>query len=76
MQIFIKTINASTILLNVEPSLTVSELKQLVSDREGLPMGNQRLRFGCKFLDNNEVALTDYDIDEMSTILLDVGKCV
>jgi hypothetical protein len=37
MQIFVKTLTGKTILLGVDPSASVEELKEKIADREGIP---------------------------------------
>ena len=68
MQIFVKTLTGKTIVLNVEPSETVEDIKNLIQKEEGVPKEQQRL-ISYKELMNNKT-LSEYNITNLSTIYL------
>ena len=68
MQIFIKYIKKYE--LNVEPTITIYDLKSLIKDHIGMPILRQRLIFRDKSLDDSSATLNDYSIEEDTTIHL------
>lgn len=69
MQIFVKTSTGFTIQLEVDPSDTVSKVKQKIKNGKGIPVIRQHLYFKGKQL-NNDKALSHYGIKSESTLHL------
>lgn len=69
IQVFVKTLTGLTIAFDVAPSDTVRTLKQKISDRQGVPVSQQRLIFSAKQLADDKT-MSDYGITDSSTIHL------
>jgi len=69
MQIFVKTLTGKHITLEVEPTDRIEDIKQLIYEREGIPVVFQRLIFAGKILEDGNT-LQDYSIQKDSTIHL------
>ena len=69
MQIFVKTLTGKTITLEVEPSASIYNVKQLIQSREGIPPDQQKLTFNSTELEDGKT-LEYYSIQKESILHL------
>ena len=69
MQIFIKTLQGKSITFDVNESMSIVELKNIIAQKEGIPVDQQRLVFHGKQLEDNNT-LKDYEIQNEDNIHL------
>ncbi|KAG1471853.1 hypothetical protein G6F56_001887 [Rhizopus delemar] len=68
MQVFVKSLEGNTLTLDVSSSTTVSSVKSLIEEREGLPVNSQCLSYAGKPLIEGELGL--YGIANNNTLTL------
>ncbi|KAL2022664.1 hypothetical protein VTK56DRAFT_4745 [Thermocarpiscus australiensis] len=69
MLIKVRTLTGKEIELNVEGSDTVSKIKELVEEKEGIPPAQQRLIYGGKQMVDDKTA-GDYNLEGGATLHL------
>lgn len=67
MQIFVKTVTGRTIVFDIEGSETVNDLKEMIFEKDGIPVKSQRLLHQGKQLDSNRT-LVESGVERESTI--------
>ena len=68
-QIMVKSITGKTRTIPIQPSTTIKEMKEMIYEKEGININEQRLIFAGKSLEDDRTA-ADYNINNGSTIHL------
>ena len=61
MQLFVRLFSGKTIVLDVEETYTIFQIKELIYDREMFPVNLQRLMHGGKYLEDSKT-LKEYNM--------------
>lgn len=74
MQIFVKTLTGKRLVLEVEPSDTIANVKSKIEEKEGVPPNQQRLTHRGKDLEDGQT-LSDYNVqnDPLLSLSLPTG---
>ena len=67
MKIYVKTMAGKTILLEVEPSDSIENIKAMIQEKEGFPLDKQTLLFAGRLLEDGHI-LSNYNVKKESTL--------
>ena len=71
MQLFVVRTNGKTMLMNIDMSITGSELKTKIRDIDGIPEHMQFITFNGRGIDNNK-SLTESGIQNHDTVRVSI----
>lgn len=75
-QVFVKTTTGKTFTVRVLSTTTVSELKQKIKDKEGVPVDQQRVLFrGTELNDNYDMKKYNISVDAMVHLVVRLRGC-
>uniref|UniRef100_A0AC34FGD5 Ubiquitin-like domain-containing protein n=1 Tax=Panagrolaimus sp. ES5 TaxID=591445 RepID=A0AC34FGD5_9BILA len=66
--VFLRTLSGQTAVLSGSPASTVAEIKATIERLEGIAAEDQRILFGGKQLDDDDLTLADFGVEELSTL--------
>ncbi|KAF2743892.1 ubiquitin [Sporormia fimetaria CBS 119925] len=69
MQIKVRTLTGKEIELDIEEDYKVSQIKEKVEEKEGIPPAQQRLIYGGKQMNDDKMA-SEYDLQGGATLHL------
>ena len=75
MKIYVKTLTGNTITIQIEQSDTIENLKAKIEDMEGIPAGQQTFVFKGEGNFDRRKTLSDYYIENESTLHLVLNNC-
>jgi hypothetical protein len=70
INILVETSKGKTIPLNIGMSTRVDAVKQILQEKEGIPVDQQRLSYSGKQLDDGQAFLISHEINNESTLRL------
>lgn len=74
MKITLKTLKGQQLPVEVDPEMTVGNLKQLIMDTHGHPAETQKLIAYGKVMDDDAKTMTQYSVQENGFIVLMTQK--
>jgi ubiquitin len=69
MQLFIKTLQGTTVTVDVEADEPIANIKKKIHEKQGVPVDQQRLIFSGKELQDDKTC-SDYNIQKDATLHL------
>lgn len=67
IQIFVRVLTGTTLSIRIAPKATAEALKRKIQETVGIPIGQQRLMFGSRQIEDDK-PLSDYNIHARSTV--------
>jgi ubiquitin C len=65
MQLLVRIFSGKTIVLDVEETYTILQIKELIYDREMIPIHLQKLMLNTKYLENSKTLKEYHMVHEM-----------